>query len=106
MLGSELVASAPPFSTLSNKGLHMFIDDVAVKLRDFSTTRTAAVIGIIGAVGGPAAMIAFGGSQTNNLPWYVWVIVLVVLLVVIGWGYHLFTLNHDDKNISISPKRH
>jgi hypothetical protein len=49
-------------------------------------------------------MIAFGGSEASKLPWYIWVIVSVVLLLVIGWGYHLFTVTHDARDISISPR--
>jgi drug/metabolite transporter (DMT)-like permease len=80
----------------------MSIEDVAFKLETLSSTRTAAIIGIIIAIGGPVAMIAFGGSEASNLPWYVWAIVSLVLLLVIGLGYYLFTLNHDSKDISIS----
>lgn len=80
----------------------MSIEDVAFKLETASTTRTAAVIGIIIAVGGPIAMIAFGGREASNLPWYIWAIVSLVLLFVVGLGYYLFTLNHDSKDISIN----
>jgi uncharacterized membrane protein len=82
----------------------MSIDDVALKLKAFSSTRTMAVIGIVAALGVPFAMIAFGGSEASNLPWYIWVIVSVVLLLVISAGYYLFTRTHDGKDISISPK--
>ena len=81
----------------------MSIEDVAFKLTTASSTRTAAIIGIIAAVGGPFAMIAFGGSQASNLPWFIWVIVPLVLLLVIGSGYYLFTRTHDGKDISIRP---
>lgn len=82
----------------------MSIEDVAFKLKTVSPTRTAVVIGIIAAVCGPFAMIAFGGSEATNAPAYIWVIVLLVLLMVGGRGYYLFTLTHDAKDISISPK--
>ena len=80
----------------------MSIEDLAFKLETFSSTRTAAVMGIIAAIGGPIAIIAFGGSVASNLPWYIWAIVSLVLLLVIGLGYYLFTLNHDSKDISIN----
>ena len=83
----------------------MSIEDVAFKLKTGSSTRAAAVIGIIAAVGGPVLMIAFGGSQTSNLPWYVWAMVLLALLLVVWRGYYLFTLTHDARDISISPNR-
>jgi drug/metabolite transporter (DMT)-like permease len=82
----------------------MSIEDVALRLKRASSTRTAAVIGILAAVGGPFAMIAFGGSEESNLPWYIWLIVSMVLLLVISAGYYLFTRTHDAEDISISPK--
>jgi drug/metabolite transporter (DMT)-like permease len=81
----------------------MSIEDVAFKLKTAASTRTAAIIGIIAAVGGPLAMIAFGGNQASNVPWFIWAIVSLVLLLVIGRGYYLFTRTHDGKDISISP---
>ena len=83
----------------------MSIEDVAIRFKEVSSTRTAAIIGIIAVVGGPVALIAFGGHQTSNLPWYVWPIVLLALVLVIWRGYYLFTRIHDDKDISISPNR-
>jgi len=83
----------------------MSIEDVAFKLKTVSSTRTAAVIGIIAAIGGPVAIVAFGGSEASNLPWFIWAIVLLALLLVIWRGYYLFTLTHDAKDISISPNR-
>jgi phosphoglycerol transferase MdoB-like AlkP superfamily enzyme len=80
----------------------MSIEDVAFKLEALSSTRTAAVIGIIITIGGPIALIAFGGTVASNLPWFVWAIVLLGLLLVVGWGYYLFTRNRDSKDISIN----
>lgn len=81
------------------------IEDVAFKLKTVSSGRTAAVIGIITVIGGPAAILAFGGSEASNLPWFVWAIVLLALTLVIWRGYYLFTLTHDAGDISISPDR-
>jgi len=81
----------------------MSIEDVAFKLKTASTTRTAALIGIVAFIGGPIAIIAFGGGQASNVPWYVWKLVSMALLAVIGSGYYLFTRNHDGKDISIRP---
>lgn len=83
----------------------MSIEDVAFTLKTISSTRTAAVIGIIAAIGGPVAIIVFGGLEASNLPWFVWGIVLLALLLVVWRGYYLFTVTHDDKDISISPNR-
>ena len=82
----------------------MSIEDAAQKLKTVASTRTAAIFGIIAAVVGPFAMIAFGGSEASRLPWYVWVLVPLTLLLVVGSGYYLFTRTHDDAEISIRPK--
>ena len=83
----------------------MSIEDVAFTLRTMSSTRAAAVVGIIAAIGGPTAIIAFGGIEASNLPWFVWAIVIIALMLVVWRGYYLFTVNHDAKDISISPNR-
>ena len=83
----------------------MSIEDVAFTLKTVSSTRTAAVMGIIAAIGGPVAIIAFGGSEASNLPWFVWAIALIAVLLVVWRGYYLFTVTHDAKDISISPDR-
>lgn len=81
----------------------MSVEDVASRLKSVSSTRTVAIIGIIAAICVPFAMLAFGGPLASNMPWYVWVIVPAVLLLVIGRGYQLFTRTHDSKDISIRP---
>ena len=83
----------------------MSIEDFAFKVKTVSSTRTAAIIGIIAAIGGPVAIIAFGGTEASNPPWYIWGIVLLALLLVIWRGYYLFTVNHEADDISISPSR-
>jgi drug/metabolite transporter (DMT)-like permease len=83
----------------------MSIEDIAFTLKTVSSSRTAAVIGIVAAIGGPLAIIAFGGVEASNLPWSVWATLLLALLLVIWRGYYLFTVNHDAKDISISPDR-
>ncbi len=81
----------------------MSIEDFAQTLKTASSTRTAAIIGIIAALVGPIAMIAFGGTEASKVPWFIWVLVSLVLLLVIGAGYYLFTRTHDGKEISIRP---
>ncbi|MEW6212448.1 MAG: hypothetical protein AB1631_29250 [Acidobacteriota bacterium] len=69
-------------------------------------TRTAVFIGIIAAGTGPFVLLAFGGRLTNKLPWYIWTITLLLLLLVMVGAYYRFTLDsHDAEDISISPKR-
>jgi hypothetical protein len=85
----------------------MSVQTIATKLKGLSAnsfTRTAAVIGILAAVGGPAAMLAFGGSQASNVPWYIWLVVALVLLSVISAGFFMFRVNRDDLDISINPR--
>jgi drug/metabolite transporter (DMT)-like permease len=81
----------------------MSIEDFAQTLKTASSTRTAAIIGILAAIGGPFAIIAFGGSEASKVPWFIWVIASLVLLLVIGAGYFLFTRTHDAKDLSIRP---
>jgi uncharacterized membrane protein HdeD (DUF308 family) len=81
----------------------MSIEDIAFKLKTVSSTRTAALIGIIALTAGPIAIIAFGGSKASNVPPYVWALLSITLLAVIGSGYYLFTRNRDWKDISIRP---
>jgi peptidoglycan/LPS O-acetylase OafA/YrhL len=55
----------------------------------------------------PFALLTIGGSQANNLPWYFWVAILLVLLVVMCIGFLRFTReSHEAEDISISPDRH
>ncbi|HWP45060.1 MAG TPA: hypothetical protein VNO14_17590 [Blastocatellia bacterium] len=69
--------------------------------------RAALLIGLIGAVVGPFALLAMGGRNTSGqpeLPWYFLLIVLVLLLVIVGVGFVMFTReSHYEEEISISP---
>jgi type IV secretory pathway VirB2 component (pilin) len=86
----------------------MSTQDVLLKLRSASTgslTRTAALIGIVAAVAGPFLMLTVGGREANNLPWYIWMIVPLLLLVVVSAGFLAFKReSHDAEDISIRPK--
>jgi hypothetical protein len=74
--------------------------------------RIALVVGLVGAVVLPFALLALGGRDPNNpnapfLPWYFLAIVLVVVLVIVGVGFVLFTReSHYEDEISISPDHH
>jgi hypothetical protein len=88
------------------KDIPMSIQDVGLKLKAASTTRTAALIGIIAAVAGPFFMLTVGGREANNLPWYIWTIVPLFLLLVVGGGIWMFRREpQDGEDISISPNR-
>lgn len=67
--------------------------------------RIAALVGIIAAVAVPFLMLTAGGREANNLPWYVWVIVPLFLLAVLGAGFLRFRrVSHEAEDISIRPK--
>jgi len=74
--------------------------------------RIALVAGLVGAVVGPFVLLAIGGRDPSSpnapiLPWYFLAIVLVLVLVIVGAGFVLFTReSHYDDEISISPEHH
>jgi hypothetical protein len=88
----------------------MTIRDARLRLKITSadlftrTARTAVFIGLIMAGSVPFVLLAFGVREANNLPWYIWAIAALVLVLVVGRGYYMFTLNRrDTEDISISP---
>ena len=81
----------------------MSIENFAQRLKTASSTRTAMMFGIVAVLVVPFAMIAFGGTEASKVPWYIWAIAVLVLLLVILAGYYLFTRTHDGKDISIRP---
>jgi hypothetical protein len=70
--------------------------------------RAALLIGLAGAVVGPYILVATSGDRdAAGLPWYVLATLLVVLLVIVGVGYVMFTReSHYEDEISISPEHH
>jgi MFS family permease len=74
--------------------------------------RIALVLGLVGAIVGPFVLLAVGGRDATNanatsLPWYFLAIVLLVVLVIVGVGFVLFTReSHYEDEISISPEHH
>lgn len=73
-------------------------------------TRTAVLIGAIALAVVPFALSIFGlsvsgGKEASSLPWYIWVITTLLLLLAIVVGRYMFMLkNHDATDISIRPK--
>lgn len=72
--------------------------------------RVALVLGLLGAIVGPFLLLAVGGREPGSsqpaLPWYFLVIVLVLLLVIMGVGFLMFTReSHHEDEISISPEQ-
>jgi hypothetical protein len=83
----------------------MSIQDIVLKLKSNSLTRVVALIGIIAAVAVPFLMLTVGAREANNLPWYIWMIVPLLLLVVVGGGILMFRHeSHEAEDISIRPK--
>ena len=87
----------------------MSIQSVILKLKSGSTnsfTRVAALVGIVAAIAVPFLMLTVGGREANNLPWYIWTIMPLLLLVVVGGGILMFRHeSHDADDISIRPKQ-
>lgn len=73
--------------------------------------RIALLIGLMGAVIGPFVMFSFEGSDSANaneqyFPWYFLVIVILLVLVIMGVGFLMFTReSHHADDISISPPK-
>ncbi len=83
----------------------MSIQDTILKLRAVSATRAAALIGLMVAVMGPFLLFTLGGRDSNNLPWYIWVTIPVLLMAVVAVGFFMFKRDpHDGEDISIRPK--
>lgn len=91
----------------------MFIQDIALKLKIFSansftrTVRAAAILGIIAAVTVPFVLLSFGGRESNSLPWYIWTLIPLALILAVQVGFLMFRReSHDAEDISIRPKYH
>lgn len=83
----------------------MSMQALLLKVKEASNTRTVALIGIIAAVTVPFLMLTGGAREANNLPWYVWTIIPLLLLLVIGTGILMFRrVSHEAEDISIRPK--
>jgi hypothetical protein len=73
--------------------------------------RIALLVGLMGAVIGPFVLFSFEGSDAGSaneqhLPWYFLAIVILLVLVIMGIGFLMFTResrNADD--ISIRPQK-
>lgn len=91
----------------------MSIRDIALKVKISSansfaaTMRAAASIGILAAVIIPFILLTIGGRGANHLPWYIWTIMLLLLVLIVGGGRYLFLVDsHEAEAISISSHNH
>lgn len=86
----------------------MAFQDVLLKLKlvsGNSYTRAAALVGLIAAVMGPFLLLTLSGTDSNILPWYIWVTIPALLVAVVAVGVFMFKRDsHDAEDISISPK--
>jgi hypothetical protein len=71
--------------------------------------RIALLLGLLGAIVGPFLLFSIGGdsaSDQQGLPWYFLAIVILVVLVIMGIGFLMFTRDsHHDEEISIHPPK-
>ena len=69
-------------------------------------TWAAALIAILLAVLGPLVFLSTGGRELTNLPWHIWVILPLLLLMTLAAGIlgFLHVSRHGDE-ISIRPDR-
>jgi len=52
----------------------------------------------------PFILLTIGLNESNNLPWYFWATILLMLLAVICVGFLKFTReSHEAEEISINP---
>lgn len=66
--------------------------------------RAAALVGILLAVGGPFFLLTNGGRELSAFPWYIWVILPLLLALVLAAGVVMFRrVSHHAEDISISP---
>jgi len=86
----------------------MSIQDVVLKIKFASVgswPRAVALIGIVLAVAGPFLLLTVGGREASKLPWYVWVMVPLLLLTVFAAGFAMFNRTSTEAaDISIRPK--
>ena len=90
------------------KGVSMSIQDKVLKLKAMSAssyTRTAAFIGITLAVLGPFMLLTTGGREANNMPWYVWMTIPLLLMMVVAVGVLAFNRRKSNsEGLSIRPR--
>ena len=73
--------------------------------------RVAALVGLLGAVVGPFVLFSIGGNDSSTagsqgFPWYFLVIVILIVLVIMGVGFLMFTHeSHHTEEISIHPPK-
>lgn len=72
----------------------MYIQDVALRLKRASAgafARPKPLFWFVAAaLAGPFLLLTAGGREANNLPWYVWAMMPVLLLTVTGAGFFRF----------------
>jgi hypothetical protein len=73
--------------------------------------RIALLVGLMGAVIAPFVLFSFEGGDAEaangqQFPWYFLVVVILLVLVLMGVGFLMFTReSHDAEDISINPPK-
>lgn len=88
----------------------MNIRNVLLNLKadsDGGLTRPAPIFWFVAvALVAPFLLLTVSGRESNNLPWYFWTIILLLLVTVISAGFLMFTReSRKAEDISISPDR-
>ena len=66
--------------------------------------RLLALVGVLLALAGPFLLVTDGGRELSGMPWYLWVILPLMLLLVIAAGVVMSRQDsHHAEDISISP---
>ena len=88
----------------------MFLQHIMLNLRNATAgalDRPANLIWFAAAaVVAPFGLVVFGGSESNNLPWYFWALILFLLFAVVGVAFLRFTGKRRESDLSIKPKAH
>jgi hypothetical protein len=87
----------------------MYVQNVLLKLKSASAGAFSHPVQLIGfvaaAVVTPFMLLTFGGVGSNNLPWYFWAPIPLLLLAVVSVGFSMFVHNsHAAEGISIRPR--
>jgi hypothetical protein len=66
--------------------------------------RLLALVGVLAALAGPFLLLTDGGRELSGMPWYLWIILPLLLLLVIAAGVVMSRqVSHHAEDISISP---
>jgi len=87
----------------------MYIQDVLLRVKSATTGAFVKPVPlfwfIAAAVIAPFMFLILGATGPNNLPWYFWTMISVLVLVVVSVGFWMFARDsHKSEDISIRPR--